>query len=179
MVADVDVVVPLQEVDIVGQGIVPSAEGGLREGGDVKEARHLKLVDLVDRRLVNTGDAKVGHVHTACGRSTNVILDLIADDQVVDHVTAEGVRLRDQRVVIVVRDCVVQAEDILEILHALQDKCVGEVPLGQFVFRTQFLVCTCRDLRLNKIVWQLKRSNGASRRQRRNIVEKFCRYQIG
>src|SRR5580658_6879012 len=165
MVADVDVVVPLQEVDIVGQRIVPSTEGGLREGGDVEEARDLKLVDLLDSRLVNTGDAKVGHVHAACGRSTDVVLDLIADDQIVDDVTAKGVRLRDQRVVIVVRDCVVQAEDILEILNALQDECVGEVPLGQLVFRTQFLVCTCRNLSLDEIVWQLKGRDSASRRQ--------------
>ena len=51
-----------------------------------------------------------------------------------------------------VRYPVGQAENIREVLHALQDECVGEVPLSQFVFRSNLLIGARRDLRQREIV---------------------------
>ena len=176
MIAGVDVVLAPQEMDVVGERIVPSAEGGLAERGDCEVARHLNLGDLLKRRLVYTGDAKVSHADSAGNRPAAVVLDLVADDEVIDDVRSEGVRFGDQRVVIVVRSPVGKGENVRGVFQALQDERVGEVALKYFVSRGQFLVCTRRDLRHREVVRECERSNGAVGGQRGDVTKEFLRH---
>ena len=73
-------------------------------------------------------------------RPRRVVLQLIAEDEVVQDVVAEGVGLRDQRVVVVVLRLIGVGQQILEIEYAVQAVAVGEVSHGQPIFVADLLI---------------------------------------
>ena len=76
--------------------------------------------------------------------------------------TVEGVRLGDQRLVVVVRGSVFDGEQVRKVFLALEDVRIREVPERQFVLRRQLSVYFGRDLGKAVIVRHLV-ENGTSR----------------
>ena len=152
-----------QEVDVVSQRVIIPAEEGLGVDADLeKPAFDINLVDLLERRLPDV-NAQIGHIDAVRrNRPADVIVKLIADDEIVHDVTVECVRLGDQRIVVMVRGSVFDGEQIREVFDALEDVCVGEIPERHLVFGRQLVIDVGRDLGKAVIVRHLV-ENGASR----------------
>ena len=95
MISGIDVVPAQQEVNIVGQRVVATAEEGLRIIADREVTAGLNLVDLLIRRLPDI-HAQIARADTARNRAALVVFELIADNEVIDDVVAERMRFRNQ-----------------------------------------------------------------------------------
>src|ERR1035441_5484207 len=100
VVAEGDVVLAQLNMQVVGQCVIGSTEKTLWVVADTEETRRRDRVDLLERGLPDV-HTQVGHTNTARNGAAGCIVDLIADDEVVQDVIVESVRLGDHRVVVV------------------------------------------------------------------------------
>ena len=147
------VVVAHLPVQVIAQGVVGAGEVSLRISTQGEEAGHRDLVNLLECRLPDV-DTKISDVDRAWQRTAVRILKLIAQHEVVQQPAGEGMRLRDQGVVVMDVRLVRIGEQILQVQHSGYVVGVGEVTCRRAVVRAQILIEACRHLTQTVEVWQ-------------------------
>jgi hypothetical protein len=132
VIAEGDAVRAKLKMKIIRQRVVGAAKEGLRIAADAEVAGRCDGIDLFVCGLPDI-DAEVGYIDTSWERAAGVVIQLIAEDEVIQHVAVECVRLRDHGVVVVVLRQIGVGQQIAEVQDALKRIHVGEVASCEFV----------------------------------------------
>ena len=135
-------------MEVIAQRVVCPGEVCLRVAaeGEQKLAVDRDLVDLLECRLPDV-DAEIIHVDASRQRSATGVLNLIAEDEVIQQIAGEGMRLTEQRVVVVDVSLVGIGQQILQVSRTpFRSIAVVEVTRSQAIVRAEVLVEPGRDL---------------------------------
>src|SRR6266702_5590262 len=107
----------LGPLDAVAERIVGTVEAALRIVADRETVRTSAGADRLDRLIARLPDidAQVVRVDRTRRRATNGVIELIADDEVIQQAVAKAVRLGYQRVVILDIRTVCVGQQVLKI----------------------------------------------------------------